>query len=85
MSKFLGTLSNSLRDNISHVATAAAGVTSNGPEPVFDRMQVLVHTHYSLLLLNFLYELKSTSFKAGMHMTTGSCTVSNLVPGRTGK
>ena len=85
MSKFLGTLSNSLRDNISHVATAAAGVTSNGPEPVFDRMQVLVHTHYSLLL-NFLYELKSTSSKAGMHITTGSClTVSNLVPGRTGK
>ena len=43
MSKFLGTLSNSLRDNISHVATAAAGVTSNGPEPVFDRMQARLH------------------------------------------
>ena len=41
VSKFLGTLSNSLRENISHVATAA-GVTSDGPEPVFDRMQVLV-------------------------------------------
>ena len=44
VSKFLGTLSNSLRENISHVATAA-GVTSDGPEPVFDRMQVLVHTN----------------------------------------
>ena len=40
MSKILGTLSNSLRENISHVASAAAGVTSDGPEPVFDRMQV---------------------------------------------
>ena len=43
VSKFLGTLSNSLRDNISHV-TAAAAVTSDGPEPVFDRMQVFVES-----------------------------------------
>ena len=39
VSKFLEILSNSLRENISHV-TAAAAVTSDGPEPVFDRMQV---------------------------------------------
>ena len=43
VSKFLGTLSNSLRENISHV-TAAAAVTSDGPEPVFDRMQVFVES-----------------------------------------
>ena len=43
VSKFLGTLSNSLRENISHV-TAAATVTSDGPEPVFDRMQVFVES-----------------------------------------
>lgn len=43
MSKFLGTLSNSLRENISHV-TAAAAVSSDGPEPVFDRMQVFVES-----------------------------------------
>lgn len=42
VSKFLGTLSHSLRENISHVATAAAAVTADTPEPVFDRMQVLV-------------------------------------------
>ena len=73
MSKFLGTLSNSLRENISHVATAAAGVTFDGPEPVFDRMQVLVQTNILYLPLNFLYELKATSSKVGMHRTTGSC------------
>ncbi|XP_078361629.1 uncharacterized protein LOC144645987 [Oculina patagonica] len=43
VSKFLGTLSNSLRENISHVATAAAAVTFDGPEPVFDRMQARLH------------------------------------------
>ena len=43
VSKFLGTLSSSLRENISHV-TAAAAVTSDGPEPVFDRMQVFVES-----------------------------------------
>ncbi|KAJ7387722.1 BSD domain-containing protein 1 [Desmophyllum pertusum] len=43
VSKFLGSLSNSLRENISHVATAAAAVTSDGPEPVFDRMQARLH------------------------------------------
>ena len=43
VSKFLGTLSNSLRENISHV-TAAAAVSSDGPEPVFDRMQVFVES-----------------------------------------
>lgn len=42
MSRFLGTLSNSLRENISHVASAAVEATSGGPEPVFDRMQVIV-------------------------------------------
>ena len=42
VSKFLGTLSHSLRENISHVATAAAAVAADTPEPVFDRMQVFV-------------------------------------------
>lgn len=39
VSKFLGSLSTSLRDNISQVAIAAAAVTSDGPEPVFDKKQ----------------------------------------------
>lgn len=43
VSKFLGSLSTSLRDNISHVATAAAAVTSDGPEPVFDKKQARLH------------------------------------------
>ena len=55
MSKFLGTLSNSLRENISHV-TAAAAVTSDGPEPVFDRMQVFVES--GVLQFQFLCFLK---------------------------
>ena len=55
VSKFLGTLSNSLRENISHV-TAAAAVTSDGPEPVFDRMQVFVQS--GVLQFQFLCFLK---------------------------
>lgn len=55
MSRFLGTLSNSLRENISHVASAAAEATSDGPEPVFDRMQVIfVYLFFSF----FFYELE---------------------------
>ena len=55
VSKFLGTLSNSLRENISHVATAAAAVTSDGPEPVFDRMQVFdIFTASRDSLLHFI-------------------------------
>ena len=52
VSKFLGTLSSSLRENISHV-TAAAAVTSDGPEPVFDRMQVFVESgvlHFQIFM-----------------------------------
>ena len=55
VSKFLGTLSSSLRENISHV-TAAAAVTSDGPEPVFDRMQVFVES--GVLQFQFLCFLK---------------------------
>ncbi|XP_068748602.1 BSD domain-containing protein 1-like [Montipora capricornis] len=43
VSKFFGSLSHSLKENISHVATAAAAVTSDGPEPVFDRTQAKLH------------------------------------------
>jgi len=40
VSSFFDSLSNSLRENIAHVATAAGAVVSDAPEPVFDRMQV---------------------------------------------
>ena len=40
VSSFFDSLSNSLRENIAHVATAAGAVVSEAPEPVFDRMQV---------------------------------------------
>ena len=45
VSSFFDSLSNSLRENIAHVATAAGAVVSDAPEPVFDRMQVLSSTY----------------------------------------
>lgn len=43
VSSFFDSLSNSLRENIAHVATAAGAVVSDAPEPVFDRMQARLH------------------------------------------
>ena len=45
VSSFFDSLSHSLRENIAHVATAAAAVASDAPEPVFDRMQVVNSTY----------------------------------------